>query len=264
MDLAMAKNISSIKSLDKGIKLIEYIANYGEGVTIAELNKKFGFGKSTIHRLLSTFKAAEFVRQSSENSRYMLGFKIFELNHRFEGNNLLLKIGKKYLKELCQITEETANIGVLDGKSVIYLAKEESLQQLRTTAPVGGRLPAHCTALGKALLSSITNEQVQEQYPDIHHFIKSTEKSISDFRQLKKELDRIRTEGIAHDNEEAALGIRCLAVPIKNYTGRTIAAMSLSIPTQRATPPLILKYSELLKKKGKAFSRELGHRWEEE
>lgn len=260
----MAKNIPTIKSLDKGIKLIEYIANYDEGVTIAQLNKKFGFGKSTIYRLLSTFKAAEFIRQSPENSRYMLGFKIFELSHRFERTNLLLRIGKKYLKEVCQITEETANLAVIDGKSVIYLAKEESLQQLRTTAPVGGRLPAHCTALGKALLSGLTDEQVQEQYPDIHHFIKSTEKSISDFPQLKKELDQIRIEGIAHDNEEAALGIRCLAVPIKNYSGKIVAAMSLSIPTQRATPPLILKYSELLKKKGKEFSRELGYRGEED
>jgi DNA-binding IclR family transcriptional regulator len=255
----MADQAFPIKSLAKALKLLDYISKYEEGTTITELDRNFGFGKSTIHRLLSTLKAGEFVRQAPDTGRYALSYKIFELSHRLEKNTLILRIGRSYLREITRITRETSSLAILDGRNIVYLAKEESLQQLRTSAPEGARLPAHCTALGKALLSDLPDEELEELYPSSNWLKPLTDNSISNICALKRELQEIRGEGIAYDNEEAVKGIRCLAVALKDYTERVVAAVSISMPTQRAASDIMVEYSELLKKKGEELSKELGH-----
>jgi len=251
---------SNIKSLDKGLKLLVDISNYETGTTITALDRKFRFGKSTIHRLLTTFKASDFIRHDIGNGRYMLGYKIFEMSHKFEQNTFLVMAGKRYLKDITRITQETTNLGVLDGRDVIYLAKEESFQQLRTSAPVGSRVPAPCTALGKSLLSDLSDKELDELYPSSKNLPKMTVRSIVNIRFLKRELQKIREEGISYDNEETVMGIRCIGVPIKNFTGKVVAAISISLPAQRADSNLIFKYSNPLKNKGEKLSRELGYK----
>lgn len=248
-----------IKSLDKALKLMEYIAGHGDGVSISELNKKYGFGKSTIHRLLATLKSAGYIRQTTE-SHYILSYKLFDLTHRFEKNHPLLSLSKIYLKQLLNIIRETANLAILEHKDVLYVAKEESIHQLRATYPEGGTAPAHCTALGKAILSGLSDEELDGLYPNKMLLKKQTNMSISDPLSLKKEIQKVRKEGYARDMEEAAKGIKCLAVPIRNYTGNIIAAMSISFPTQRASSRILKKYALILKEKGERLSMDLGYK----
>jgi IclR family transcriptional regulator, KDG regulon repressor len=253
------KRAPLIKSLAKALKLMENIADHGDGVSISELNKKFGFGKSTIHRLLATLKSGGYIRQTKE-SQYILSYKLFDLTHRFEKNHPLLNLSKIYLKELLKSINETANLAILDQKDVLYVAKEESIHQLRTTYPEGGKAPAHCTALGKAILSGLSDKELNSLYPNNILLNKQTNMSISDPLSLKQEIEEVRREGYAMDNEEAAKGIKCLAVPIRNYTGHVIAAMSISFPTQRANSRIIKKYAKVLKEKGEKFSTDLGYK----
>ncbi len=159
--IKIAKDASPIKSLDKALKLLEYVANHEEGISIAELNKKFAFGKSTIHRLLSTLKNNGYIRQNKD-SHYIISYKLFDLTFRFEKKSLLLSLGKKYLKEIVNSTNETANLAILEGKDIFYVAKEESFQPLRATYPEGGKAPAHCTSLGKSILSGLEDQEIKK------------------------------------------------------------------------------------------------------
>ena len=248
-----------IKSLDKALKLLDYIPICEEGASISELNKIFRFGKSTIHRLLGTLKINGYIHQN-ESSRYIIGYKIYELSHRFQKNYFLTKIGRKYLDEITRFTQETSNLAILESRDVLYLAKVESFQQLRATAPVGGRLPAHCTALGKMLLAGFKNNYIQTLYSSCNCLPKLTPHSISNVNTLLKEIEKIRIANISHDNEESSIGVYCIAAPIRDFSGNIIAAVSISFPTQRAGPRLLPKISKFLMHTANEFSKELGYK----
>lgn len=224
-----------LKTLDKALFLLEFLSISKKEISISEINKTLHLGLSTIHRILATFKARGYIIQNQKTMKYRLGIKLFELGYEVQNTNYLIETVKPYLKQLSQTTGETANLAILEGKEVVYIAKIESPEVLTTNIKVGTRLPANCTALGKALLAFISQKEFDNLYEDNKVLPSLTSNSIISLKELKKCLIKVKERGYAIDKEEYRIGVNCVSVPIKDKKGNVISAISLTGPASRFT-----------------------------
>ncbi len=228
-------NKEKIKSIDKALDVLEFLsANDGE-IGIVEISKQLNMGLSTVHRILATLKSRNYIIQNPKTAKYRLGIKLFELGCEVQSTKNLIKMVRPYLRELSSITNETANLAILEDKEVIYLDTIESSEILKTGIHQGTRLPAHCTALGKCLLAFLTDSDFEQLYRRDEQITSLTPQSISSWNELKKELNKVKEQGYALDLEEYKIGIHCVGVPIFNGKREAIAAISITGPASRFT-----------------------------
>jgi len=228
-------NKEKIKSINKALDVLEFLsANDGE-IGIVEISKQLNMGLSTVHRILATLKSRNYIIQNPKTAKYRLGIKLFELGCEVQSTKNLIKMVRPYLRELSRITNETANLAILEDKEVIYLDTIESSETLRTEIRQGTRTPAHCTALGKCLLAFLTDSDFEQLYRRDEQITSLTPQSISSWSELKRELNKVKEQGYALDLEEYKIGIHCVGVPIFNGKGEAIAAISITGPASRFT-----------------------------
>lgn len=192
-------------------------------------------GISTTYRLLGTLKYKNYIEQNPLNLKYKLGYEF--LNKAFLVSNDEANIIKKsmpYLENLRDFTKESISLAVLNGRDIVYIAKADSYEVLRTNIEIGKKFPAYKTALGKILLAYLSPERFNRLFDKDKLLISDPcfNLNISEFKQY---LERAREEGIAFDDEEATPGIRCIAAPIVDATGEVSTAISISGPTIRFT-----------------------------
>ncbi len=245
MEKRVDKN-ERIKSIEKALDLLEFLSIKEQETGITEISKKLNLGLSTVHRILSTLKSRGYVIQNQQTTKYRLGIKLFELGCAVQSTRRLVEITKPYLKQLSQSTNETANLAILEGKEVIYLDTIESTEILRTEIMAGTRTPAHCTALGKVLLSFISNREFESLYKSDEPLSSLTSKSISSLEELKKHLKKVKEQGYAIDREEYKIGVNCIGVPIFGRNGEAIAAISITGPASRFTIDEMEKVKDIL------------------
>jgi DNA-binding IclR family transcriptional regulator len=199
-------------------------------LSISEISKKLDLGISTTYRLLGTLKYKNYIEQNPLNLKYKLGYEF--LNKAFLVSNDESNIIKKsmlYLENLRDFTKESVSLAVLDGTNIVYIAKIDSYELLRTNIEIGKKFPAHKTELGKVLLAHLSLKKFNRIF-NIDKF--STDLNVSELRQC---LEKVKIEGFAVDNEECTPGIRCMAAPIVNASGEVSTAISVSGPTTRFT-----------------------------
>jgi len=148
-----------VKSLAKALRILDTVGRFQHGTSIASLSKELKMGKSTVHRLLATLREFDLIWLDPTTSNYALGSRILRWSDLLVQQNLLVRHGLPVLRDLVSVGRETANLAVLDGIDVLYMAQFESMERLRMSEAVGTRQPAHSTALGKALLASLTEEE---------------------------------------------------------------------------------------------------------
>ena len=192
-------------------------------------------GISTTYRLLGTLKYKNYIEQNPLNLKYKLGYEF--LNKAFLVSNDEANIVKKsmpYLENLRDFTKESISLAVLNGRDIVYIAKADSYEVLRTNIEIGKKFPAYKTALGKMLLAYLSPEQFNRLFDKDKLLISDPcfNLNISEFKQY---LEKAKEEGIAFDDEEATPGIRCIAAPIVDATGEVSTAISISGPTIRFT-----------------------------
>ena len=248
-----------VKSLIKALRILEELAEHG-ALGVTELGQRLGMGLSTVHRLLGTLRGKGYVLTDPTTSRYMLGGTVARLGDSISRQSPLLKLGTAAVEELSRQCNESVNLAVLDGTDVVYSARHESSYSLRSTSVLGGRWPAHATALGKALLADLTESDVLRLYGRNPRLRKLTPKTISDLKRLLAELTVVRRAGVAEDREENSIGVRCVAVPIRGASGQAVAALSVSGPISRMTSERINALKSDLRRAGAEFSAKLGFR----
>ena len=246
-----------VKSLIKALRILEELGESG-GRGVTELGKRLGIRLSTVHRLLGTLKGKGYVLSDPATSRYYLGGMIARLGDAISRQSPLLRYGTVAVEELSQECNETVNLGILDGTDVIYVARHESTHTLRTSIAVGGRWPAHATALGKAIVSDLSEAEILNLYKGVKKLRKLMPNTIDNVKDLLAELAIVRREGIAEDNEENSVGVDCLAVPVRGASGKTVAAVSISAPKARMTPEHIRSLNVSLLRAGAELSAKLG------
>jgi DNA-binding IclR family transcriptional regulator len=190
----------------------------------------------------------------------MLGGTVARLGDSISRQSPLLKLGTAAVEELSRQCNESVNLAVLDGTDVVYSARHESSYSLRATSILGGRWPAHATALGKALLADLSESDVLRRYGRNPRLRKLTPKTISDLKRLLAELEVVKRAGVAEDREENSIGVRCVAVPIRGASGQAVAALSVSGPISRMTSERINALKSDLRRAGAEFSAKLGFR----
>jgi DNA-binding IclR family transcriptional regulator len=214
-------------------KVLAVLAVFGEGecVGVTEVARRAGLTKSTAHRLLATLERHGLIDRTGVD--YSLGLGLFELGSRagIGPHGSLAKVALPYLTELYEATGQTVHLAVLDGSEVVYVCKLHGHAPQPAPTRIGGRMPAHCTALGKAVLAfspdRVALRVMERGLPSL------TRHTILNPDVFMNELRRTRREGISYDRQETTLGLGCVGAPILDERGRPFAAVSVSGPISR-------------------------------
>jgi len=247
-----------IKVLDKSLSVLETLLRGNSPMSVTEISEKLGIYPSTAHRMLDTLRYWGYVEQNPDTQKYQLGLKVVELGMAKLREMDLLKEASPYLKELVSECNETVHLGVLEEGEVLYLAKQESSQTIRMVSRVGSRVPAHCTALGKVLLAHLSKDE-RKKILNKKGLPRLTKNTITNEKELEKELCKVREQGFALDREEHEKDVRCIAAPIKNHQGNVIAAVSISGPAFRMDVNKQDNLREALIQTSKKISQRLGY-----
>jgi IclR family transcriptional regulator, acetate operon repressor len=218
----------SVQSVDRALDVLEALADHGGEAGLSEIAAATGLPYGTIHRLLRTLLARGYVRQESDR-RYALGGGLVRLGGVAE--RMVAVWAQPYLTRLVELSGETANLAVLEGDFVVYVAQVSAPRRLRMFAEVGRRVLPHSTAVGKVLVADRSRAEALALL-ERTGMPRKTANTITEPAAMLAELDRVRARGYALDLGEEELGVHCLAVPVHDG-GRVVAAMSVSGPAER-------------------------------
>lgn len=247
---------ASVQALDRGLVLLQIIAD-ADGLSLTSIAQRAGIAPSTAHRILATLKASGFVECDDARGGYLIGVRAFKIGAAFLRNRKLVDIGRRTLRKLMQSSGETTNIAIENDGGVIYLSQFESHNSIRAFHRPGARGPLHATALGKAILSTLPDKDVQKM---LHHIglPRFTAGTIVDAKQLLGDLALVRKRGWAVDDEEREVGLRCLGAPIFNEHGEALGAISVSGPTVRMTEERLGELGPMVKRAAAEITERIG------
>jgi DNA-binding IclR family transcriptional regulator len=215
--------------------------------------------KSTVHRLIATLEELGYAVFDQPTAKYLLGSKIARLGEQVNHQSSLLTFGVPALEELTRLCSEASHLAILEGTEVVYISREESKEPMRISFAMGHRAPAHCTALGKVFLAGLSDTEIRMLYKSKRQLERVTPRTRTKLQDILTEAAAIRKEGIAYDNEEYISGLCCMAAPIKDFSARTIAAMSLSMFKHKMTAERRAFFRETLFRASADLSEKLGY-----
>jgi DNA-binding IclR family transcriptional regulator len=221
--------------MDRGLRVLSVLSD-GKPRILTDLSEEIGLSNSTTFRLLATLGYHNYVERDEQSGTYRLGLACLELARAYHAGNTIRQAALPRLEKLRDDTAETVHLAVLDKMEVVYLEKLHGLHAVGLmSSRVGGRLPAYCTGLGKALLAYVDPQEVREYFGK-YGLIGYTETTIQDLDELMAHLEQIRKQGYAFDHGEREADVCCVAVPLFDAYGRTVAALSVSGPQTRLYP----------------------------
>jgi IclR family acetate operon transcriptional repressor len=246
-----------VQSLSRALKLLNALSHHPQGLSLSEVAHHVGLPNSTAHRLLTTLQNERFVRFEADRSAWLIGVQAFRVGSAFVRSRDLVAIARPYMRRLMEQSGETVNLAIADRNEVIYLAQVETQKMMRAIAGPGGRAAMHCSGVGKALLAYTHPDCLEKVLPHIE-FHRETPNTIASLPELKRELERIGRRGYAIDNEENAIGLRCVAAVIFDEHGGPLAALSVSGPTARLTDQRLATLGQAVAKVAGEITAELG------
>jgi DNA-binding IclR family transcriptional regulator len=241
----------------KALDILECIALADRPLSAAEAAKMCDLSRPTAYRLISTLASRGYATQE-DATHYRLGTQVLSLSRNVLDSLDLPELAQPYLRQLSDITNETAYLSMLDGREILYIGKAESSQSVRTHTKIGSRNMVHCTAMGKAMLAFLP-EGEQTSLIDGLDLPANTPTTITDRDALAKELAAIRAQEYAIDDEESEDGVRCVGAPVFDHTGHVIAAISVSGPAYRLSVSRLIALSSLVMDTANAISGRLGY-----
>jgi len=229
--------------------------------SLAEIAQRAMTSKTTAHRLLQTMLDLGYVEQDAETEKYALTLKLFGLGARIlRGQEDLLRVCDREMGRLSRATGESINLGVMDDfdQRVAYIHKYDSAYTLSMQSTLGKRNPLHSTSLGKALLAFRDDAEIAERLAAMD-LRKLAPRTITDRDALREELRATRARGYAEEIEESEAGVRCMAAPVMDHAGKSVAAISIAFPLVRFDESRKAEYVRLLTEAGRAASAALGY-----
>lgn len=253
-----AKRGVEIKSLAKSLRLLKLFSPQRREWGAEEMAAALKFHKSSVQRILATLEQEGFItRTRRHRTEYRLGPEIFFLGNLAEMGPDLRSAARPTMEALVERVAETCYLCVADQDQCLYIERVECSQPIRIINHVGQRNPLHCTGVGKALMSGMTDAEV-DRLIAARGLAAHTRHSITDPAALKRELAAIRACGIARDEEELNPGVKCVAAPIRDSSGSVVASISLSGPTQRFTPAAVRRFEKEIRDAAMEISMSLG------
>jgi len=250
-----------VQTLERAFGLLETLSRHRGGMHLLELSRESGLHKSTVHRLLASMISLGYVQKAEDaDGKYRLSLKLFEMAGRVVENIDVLEAARGALEDLRDSAQEAVHLVVRDSNHIVYVQKLESrTNSYHLFSRIGMRRPLYCTAAGKSILATLSNREVSEIWnqSDIKQHTGNT---ITELNALYRELDDIRGRGYALDNEENELGVRCIAAALRDFTGQSGAAFSISAPIVRMQDDRVAALSAEVLATAKRISADLGYR----
>jgi len=248
---------STSTTVAKAIYIVEILASRADvGISLSDLSSLINMPKSSTHRYLGTLQELGFAERR-DGDRYSLGAKVIEIAGAFLAKSDLRNESQMVMNELAEKTGETIHLAVPSAREVVYIAKIESPHALGMSSHIGTRLPMYCTSLGKAILAFSNPELVEAVLSD--DLKARTAHTKTSPNALRAELVNIRSQGFALDDEENEPGIRCVGAPVLDYTGKAIAAISISGPSERLTLERAMELGPLVWESTQRVSKRWGY-----
>lgn len=247
----------AVKSVYRAVKILEAF-NADEGMTVTEISKRFNFPKSSVHQILNTLTNENMLTKDPVTNKYYLGIKLFILGDKIRANLEIRKVATPLLKKLKKTFDETVHLTVLDNDEALYIECMESSRLLRTFSILGYRAPLHCTAVGKAMMAHLPEEDLNRVIRT-KGLTKFTKNTITDKKRLLKELKSVVNKGYSVDNIEHEQGVRCVGAPIRNHKSQVFAAISVTWPSQRLKLNRVPQIAKAVIATADEISRRLGY-----
>jgi DNA-binding IclR family transcriptional regulator len=255
------KPTQSNQSSEKLLHLVEALSLMDEPVRLQDLSAKLGMNASTVLRFLNPLVRMGYVDQNPDDNRYYLTFKICRIANNVASRMSIRNVAYPVMRNVSRIFKESANLSVENDMLVLYVEVVNAASNtLMTMQRIGHVAPMHCTGVGKLFMQEYSIQKV-DQFIATKGMERFTEKTITDRESLLQEIARIRERGYAIDDEECEIGARCVAVPVRNYTGHIVAGLSVSGPATRMTDAHIHANLSFLQDAAKQISYRLG--WKE-
>jgi IclR family transcriptional regulator, acetate operon repressor len=248
---------TQVQSLVRALAILNRLAESDDGTTLTDVAQQVGLSPSTAHRLLTTLEQERYVRFDGERRLWSVGVQAFVAGSAFVRSRNVVAMARPHMRALMEESGETVNLAVEDKGEAIYLAQVECRQMMRALATPGARVPLHCSSVGKALLSSLPEAQLSKILHR-HGLPRLTLKTIHAPAALRDDLVRIRERGYAIDDEEHAVGLRCVAAVVFDEFEEPVAALSISGPMARITDERLTLLGNLVKRSAEAITGEIG------
>ena len=246
---------ASIQVIERMVSLLDVLADLPEPASLKVLARNSGLHPSTAQRILAAMTSTALVERQDAGT-YSLGIRLLELGNIVKSRINIRQLALPYMQQLHEIIGEAVNLGIRHEDEIIYVERTSSGRSLvRVVYLVGGRAPLHLTSVGKLFLAADGVADVRA-YARRTGLPGKTPHSLTRIDALEKELDKIRRHEVAYDNEEAEVGLRCVAAPIRNDEGQLVAGLSISAPTDRHNPDWVTP----IKATANQISQALGYR----
>lgn len=245
------------QSLTRALRLLERLAEAPKGLNLTDLSYQLGMPAATVHRLLSTFEEMDFVEQDAAQGLWYVGLKAFTVGNAFLGRRDFVATARAHMDALVEQCGETVNLGVIDDGEVVFISQVESREVMRMIVRLGSRSPIHASGVGKAMLASMPQQRIA-QILERRGLKRFTDKTLDTPALLREELERIRRQGYALDDEEHAVGLRCVASAIFDENGQPLAAISLSGPKARIVDGRLGELGHAIRQTADEITRALG------
>ena len=249
----------SNQSLEKGLRIIEFMAEHKKPVRLQDISKALNFAPSTMLRFLTSLENMKYVKQDPDTLRYALTLKISKIGSMVSSSNRIRDIVHPYLVELSDLVQEYSCLAIEENNRVVYVdVVSGPANTLRVMQRIGKEAPLHCTGVGKLLLLNYDADKLNRITEQLG-MEKLTYNTIETLPALRNELDKVRKQNFAVDDEECEIGARCVAAAIRDYTGQVIAAISVSGPVARMTMQKIEDVKQHVKNTAQEISEALGY-----
>ena len=247
-----------MKTVKKTLDILEVFLNGGKEISVNELADITGQNVSTVHSILLELSKMGYIRQRQKRGKYSLGLKFLSFGRAINSILGIEEIFHPFMVDLSNKVNETVNLAVRDGNYTYSIAVIESTQRLRvvTNRQYGGRIPLYCTGIGKVFLADMPDEELRT-YLEHEPLNPITANTITDPKKLLEQIQKVRRDGLAFDIEECEFGVRNVAGPAKDYTGKVVAAIGVLGPSVRLTLKRIKEISPIVKKCAVDISHEL-------
>lgn len=226
-----ADSAGTIQSLERALDVLDLLAGHN-GLTLSEVADKIEQSPSTVHRVLHTLASRGVVESDPATQSWQIGPAAFRLGSAFMRRSGIVERARPVLRGLMEHTGETANLGILNGDSVLFISQAETQETIRAFFPPGTRSPLHASGIGKALLA-FGRPQILTDILAQTPLQRFTDQTRTQAQELQDDVARIRARGFAFDDEERTRGMRCIAAPVFDLTGEAVAGISVSGPTHR-------------------------------
>jgi DNA-binding IclR family transcriptional regulator len=247
-----------LSSVATAVRLLKTFSEGEAEIGVTSLAKRLGVAKSTVYRLASTLVAEGMLEQNRENEKYRLGIALFGLGALVRQRMNLSNEARPYIFDLREATNETVHLAILDQAEIMYVYDLESTQAIRMRANLGDRKPALCTAEGRAMLAFQPREVMEAIIQE--GFRPRTPKTVTKPDELRAELAEVRRLGYAREDEQSELGMRSIAAPIRNSTGRVVGAVGIAGPVQRLSDEALREYAPRVVETANVISLRLGYK----